>query len=83
MIKYFIQKLKLLLKDKVVEFYNEEVKKCLKLNWQSNSKLNALIILLDNGISANDLICSNPNIANELIESVSERSTACLVKLDL
>jgi len=51
----------------------------MELNWQSNSKLNALIILLDNGVSSNDLIKLNPNCANEMIDAVSERSTACLV----
>jgi len=51
----------------------------MQLSWQSNSKLNALIILLDNGVSSNDLIQLNPNIANEMIDAVAERSTACLV----
>jgi hypothetical protein len=49
------------------------------LSWQSNSKLNALIILLDNGVSSKDLIKMNASIADEMIEAVSERSTACLV----
>ena len=66
-------------KDKVDKFYDEEVKKCMLLSWQSNSKLNALILLLDNSVSTKDLIKLNANIAEEMIEAVSERSTACLV----
>lgn len=49
------------------------------MNFQSNSVLNALIILLDNGVSSNDLIKLKPNMAHELIEVIGERSTACLV----
>lgn len=48
-------------------------------NWQSNSVLNAINILLDNGISSNELVKLNPNVACELIEVINERSTACLV----
>jgi len=75
-IYYFINNF---FKDKVDMFYNEKVKKCMILSWQSNSKLNALIILLDNGVSSKDLIKMNASIADEMIEAVSERSTACLV----
>lgn len=49
------------------------------LSWQSDSKLNALITLLDNGVSSKDLITMNSKIADEMIDAVRERSTACLV----
>lgn len=45
----------------------------------SNSILNALIILLDNGVSSSKLISMNPKISQDLIKTISERSTACLV----
>jgi hypothetical protein len=77
--KLLLQSANYLKKDKVNLFYSNQVEKCMELNWQSNSKLNALIILLDNGVSSNDLIKLNPNCANEMIDAVSERSTACLV----
>lgn len=50
-------------------------------SWQSNSKLNALIILLESGLSASKIYTNNPNIAFDLMSSISERSTACLVSL--
>ena len=66
--------------DRLDEFYKKEVEKCMSTNnWQSNSVLNALNILLDNGISSNDLIRLNSNVAFDLIEIINERSTACLV----
>ena len=51
----------------------------MQISWQKNSKLNALIALLDSAISANDIMKFNPNIPEEIIEAVTERSTACLV----
>ena len=60
-------------------FYEEEVAKCIELNWQTNSKLNGLILLIDAGIKASRILELNPNIAKELIDAAYERSTACLV----
>ena len=49
------------------------------MSWQVNSKFSALIILVNNGIIVDDLIKSNKNIAQELIDSISERSSASSV----
>ncbi len=65
----------------VETFYQDEVKKCLQLSWQSNSKLNALILLLDDATSVTNIMNLNPNMPNELIEAVTERSSACLVNI--
>lgn len=63
----------------VDEFYADEIAKCLALNWQANSKLHGLILLVDNGIKASHVLQSSPRIASELIEAITERSSACLV----
>jgi hypothetical protein len=66
--------------DEVDSFYEEEIGKCMNTSWQSNSKLNALIILLESGLSASKIYKNNPNIASNLMSAISERSTACLVR---
>ena len=71
---------KLMFSHDVESFFNDELKKSLELSWQSNSKLNSLILLLDNAITVNQIMTLNPNIPNELIEAVTERSSACLVR---
>ena len=77
--KILLNVTKSLISYDVETFYQEEVNKCLQLSWQSNSKLNALILLLDGAISVSKIMTLNPNIPNELIEAVTERSSACLV----
>lgn len=51
------------------------------MSWQINAKFSALIILVSNGISVSDLIDKNKNIAHELIDSISERSSAASVSI--
>ena len=55
----------------------------MKTSWQSNSKLSILISLLDNGYSVKKIIQLNSNysknLGEELINIVTERSTACLI----
>jgi hypothetical protein len=79
--KILLSVAKSLINYNVEIFYQEQFKKCLQLSWQSNSKLNALILLLDEAISVNNIMTLNPNIPNELIEAVTERSSACLVNI--
>lgn len=53
----------------------------MKTSWQSNAKLNALIILIENGLSASKIYKLNANIAEDLLSAINERSTACLVSV--
>ena len=72
---------KQLIRNDVHKFYDEQLKKSLQPSWQSNSKLNALLLLLDNTTTASLIMGINSNIPNELIEAVTERSSACLVRV--
>lgn len=74
-----LQAAKEIKKKNVEKFYDDEIQKSMQISWHSNSKLNALILLIENGISANKLIQMNPTIAIQLIEAITERSSACLV----
>ena len=47
---------KQLIRNDVQKCYDEQLKKCLQLSWQSNSKLNALILLLDDATSVNNIM---------------------------
>ena len=79
--KILLNVTKQLIRNDVQKFYDEQLKKCLQLSWQSNSKLNALLLLLDNTTTASQIMAINSNIPNELIEAVTERSSACLVRV--
>lgn len=66
--------------DQVVD---TELKRCLQMSWQSTAKYNVLTTLLDNGVNVNQLLQMSKNIANELIESINERSSACAVIINV
>ncbi|CAF0722657.1 unnamed protein product [Brachionus calyciflorus] len=66
-------------KENAENFYETEVEKSFEISWQSNSKLNALILLIENGCSIQTLSKYNQNLSSELIEAITERSSACLV----
>lgn len=79
-LKWYNEFYRLLKIGQVESFYEDEVNKSMNASWQSNSKLNALIILLESGLSASKIYRNNRNIAHDLMSSISERSSACLVK---
>ncbi|RNA06826.1 Thyroid adenoma-associated, partial [Brachionus plicatilis] len=60
-------------------FYENEIEKSFKINWQSNSKLNALILLVENGCNIETISKLNQDLPADLIDSITERSSACLV----
>ena len=52
----------------------------MRLPWQSNAKLRTLISLIDDaGLKATHILALNADVAEELIGSITERSSACLV----
>ena len=53
--------------------------KNMKMGWQVNAKFSTLIILVNNGVTIDNLISYNENIAQNLIDSISERCSASSV----